>query len=164
MNWLDILVLAVTVPCALLGLWKGAIRLTFGLLGAIAGVILAGHYYRPLAAELWPDGAVWTLVASYVLLLLGTVAVASATGWLVARFLHIILLGWADRVAGLLLGAAAGALVCTVAVALLAWAVPTTQDLINESTLARLLLENLGSILGDLPGKLDLVGSLAARL
>lgn len=154
MNWLDVLVLAVTIPCGLFGFWRGAIRLTFGVLGLIAGVILAGRFSDSLAGEFWPNGHVWASAAAYALILVVSVVLASMLGWLLARFANIILLGWADRLGGLLLGATIGALVCTLGLALAVWAVPATEEAICESTLARFLLKGLGGVLDNLPGRL----------
>ncbi|GAI56481.1 unnamed protein product, partial [marine sediment metagenome] len=47
MNWLDILIIVVTLFLGMLGLWRGAIKAVFGIVGLIGGIALAGHYYLP---------------------------------------------------------------------------------------------------------------------
>ena len=43
MTFWDILILVVTLALCIEGLWKGAVRLAFGLAGLLAGFLYAGH-------------------------------------------------------------------------------------------------------------------------
>ncbi|GAH07636.1 unnamed protein product, partial [marine sediment metagenome] len=106
MNWLDILIIVVTLFLGMLGLWRGAIKAVFGIVGLIGGIALAGHYYLPLASILSPGEAIWSKIAAYAIILVAILIVASVIGWFVARLVHIVMLGWVDRLIGFILGAA----------------------------------------------------------
>jgi len=56
MNWLDIVILAITIILGLMGLRRGAIKTVFGIVGLLGGIVLAGHYYQPLASVLFSSG------------------------------------------------------------------------------------------------------------
>jgi len=109
---MDLLVLAVVAGCAVLGMIWGAVRLAT-LVAAVGAGVLAGRWAGPSAAELVGGSAQG---GTGRILTIGAVAMAAAIlVWLAGkglrRALKALHLGWADRVAGLLVGAAAAAVV-----------------------------------------------------
>jgi len=118
MNWLDIVIIIVTLLLGMVGLWRGAIKTVFSIIGLIGGIALAGHYYLPLASILSPSGAIWSRIAAYAIILIGVLVIASVIGWFVARLVHIVMLGWIDRLLGFILGAGIGGMLCAAVLAL----------------------------------------------
>jgi len=157
MNWLDIVILAVAIPFAIFGLWKGVIRAAFGAAGLIGGIALAGHYYRPFANILSPSGGTWSAIAAYAIILVVIFAIANIIGWFVARLVHITMLGWVDRLFGLILGAAIGTMLCAAALAIVSKYLPGTQEAISHSVMAKLLMEQFPLLLALLPDEFDFI-------
>jgi membrane protein required for colicin V production len=157
MNWLDIVILAVVIPFAIFGLWKGVIRAAFGVAGLIGGIALAGHYYRPSANLLFPGGGTWSVIAVYAIILIAILIIANIIGWFVARLVHIVMLGWVDRLLGFILGAAIGAMLCAAALAIVSKYLPGTQEAISHSVIARLFMEQSPLLLALLPDEFDFI-------
>ena len=118
MNWLNIVIIVVAILFGFLGLWRGAIKAAFGVAGVIGGIALAGRCYQPLAVLLFPDGATWAKIAAYAIILIASLVIAGVIGWLVSKLVHIIMLGWVDRLVGCVLGAAIGSLLCAAVLAI----------------------------------------------
>jgi len=86
------------------GTRQGIIKTVFGIAGLIGGIVLAGRYYDELAAVLSSSGATWVNIAAYAIILIATLIVAGVIGRLVAKLVHLVLLGWLDRLVGCILG------------------------------------------------------------
>lgn len=155
MNWLDIVILAVAIPFALFGLWKGVIKAAFGAAGLIGGIVLAGHCYRPFANLLFPSGDTWSIIAAYAIILIAIFIIANIIGWFVARLVHIAMLGWADRLFGFIIGAAIGTMLCAAVLAIVSKYLPGTQAAISNSVMARLLMDQFPLLLALLPDEFD---------
>ena len=160
MNWLDIVILAITIIFGLMGLRRGAIKTVFGIAGLVGGIALAGHYYQPLASVLFSSGASWSGIAAYAIILAVTLVVASIIGWFVARLAHIILLGWIDRLIGFILGTGIGAMLCAAILAIVSRHLPGTREAISHSVMARLLMEQFPLLLALLPEEFDFISGL----
>jgi len=151
MNWLDMVIVVVTLLFGMLGLWKGAIKAVFGIAGLIGGIALAGHYYRPFANILSPSGGTWSVIAAYAIILMAIFIIANIIGWFVARLVHITMLGWVDRLFGFILGAAIGTMLCAAALAIVSKYLPGTEEAVSKSVMARLLMEQFPLLLALLP-------------
>jgi len=157
MNWLDIVIVVIAVLFGMLGLWKGAIKAVFGIAGLVGGIALAGHYYKPLAGILSPSGAIWSGIAAYIIILVATLIIASIVGWFVARLVHIVMLGWVDRLIGFILGAGIGGMLCAAVLAIVSKYLPGTEEVISHSAMAKLLIERFPLLLALLPGEFDFI-------
>lgn len=157
MNWLDIVIVAIAALFGMLGLWKGAIKAVFGIAGLVGGIALAGHYYKPLASILSPSGAIWSGIAAYVIILVATLIIASIVGWFVARLVHIVMLGWVDRLIGFILGAGIGGMLCAAVLAIVGKYLPSTEEAISHSAIAKLLIEQFPLLLALLPEEFDFI-------
>lgn len=160
MNWLDIAILVVTLLFGLAGLWKGIVRALFGIAGLIGGIALAGHCYRPLAEVLSPDGAIWSGIAAYAIILIAILVVALAIGWFVAGLARLMMLGWLDRLVGFILGAALGSMLCAALLAIVSKYVPPAEPIISNSLLAGFLMREMPLLLALLPGEFDFIQRL----
>ena len=157
MNWLDIVIIVVIVLLGILGLRQGIIKTAFGIAGLIAGIVLAGRYYKPLAEILSPSGASWANITAYAIILIATLVVAGVIGWLIAKLVHLVLLGWLDQLAGFVFGAAIGALICAAVLAMVIKYFPGVEASIAHSVLARFLLARFPLLLALLPEEFDFI-------
>jgi len=157
MNWLDIVIIVVSVLLGILGLRQGIIKTVFSIAGLIGGIILAGRYYGGLAALLSPSGATSANIAAYAIILIATLIVAGAVGRLVAKLVHLVLLEWLDRLVGFILGVCIGGLLCAAFLAIAAKYDPGTEAVIRQSGLAKFLMEGFPLLLALLPGEFDFI-------
>ena len=157
MNWLDIVIIVVAVLMGFVGLRQGIIRTVFGIAGLVGGIVLAGRYYGGLAAVLSPSGATWANIAAYAIILIATLIVAGVIGWLVARLVHLVLLGWLDRLVGCILGVVIGGLLCAAVLAIVGKYYPGAEAVISQSGLARFLMGGFPLLLALLPEEFDFI-------
>jgi len=157
MNWLDIVIIVVAVLLGLAGLRQGIIRTAFGIAGLIGGIVLAGRYYDELAALLSSSGATWANIAAYAIILIATLIVAGVVGSLVAKLVHLVLLGWLDRLVGCVLGVFIGGLLCAAVLAIVVKYYPGTEAVISQSGVAKFLMEGFPLLLALLPGEFDFI-------
>lgn len=100
----DILALAVTLALVIEGVFKGAVRLAFGLAGLILGYLFAGRLAPILAREM---GFVPGAVRFYIAVAAGfglVVLAAVLLGYVVHRFVKAVGLSLPNRVLGAALG------------------------------------------------------------
>jgi membrane protein required for colicin V production len=120
---LDIAAVAIILAATLRGLFIGLIREGFSL-AALGSAYMAVQLFTP-TASVWVEevsnGDIGAGVSPWVAgagLAIGTVIVIVVLGRLLQRTLHAAGLGWADRFAGGMLGAAEGVLVAGILVML----------------------------------------------
>ena len=157
MNWLDIVIIVVAVLLGIVGLRQGIIKTVFGIAGLIGGIVLAGRYYDELAAVLSPSGATWVNIAAYAIILIATLILAGVIGRLIAKLVHLVLLGWLDRLVGCILGVFIGGLLCAAILAIVVKYYPGTEAVTSQSGLARFLMERFPLLLALLPGDFDFI-------
>lgn len=108
MSILDILFTAVVAAFALVGVKRGFVAEVFRLIALLGGFVAAylGHgiAYRRLPLSGIPAEA-GTAVA-FVAVFLGVAAALLLVGWLVKKIVHLVMLGWLDRLLGGCVGAA----------------------------------------------------------
>ena len=157
MNWLDIVIIVVAVLLGIAGLRQGIVKTVFGIAGLIGGIVLAGRYYGGLAALLSPSGATSASIAAYVIILLATLIVAGLIGALVAKLVHLTILGWLDRLVGCVLGIVIGFLLCAAVLAIVGKYYPGTEAAISQSAIAKFLMERFPLLLALLPDEFDFI-------
>ena len=160
MNWVDIVIIAVAALFGLLGLWQGFIKALFGIAGLIGGIVLAGHFYQGLALKLSAEGATWAGIAAYAIILIATMIVAGVIGWVVAKLVHITLLGWLDRLIGGILGVGIGLLLVAAVLAIVSKYLPGSVETISQSALAGFLMARFPLLLALLPEEFDFLSGL----
>ncbi|MFC1979605.1 CvpA family protein [Chloroflexota bacterium] len=159
MNWLDIALIVAIAGSALMGLKTGIIKAVFSLAGLIVGVILAGRYYLPLSEQLSfisHDGA--AKIVAFAIILVGVMIIARVLASLLKLVAKVTMLGWVNRIGGAAFGLILGAIFCS---ALLATWVKFfgITAVINESTLAPVLVDRLALVLALLPDEFDTIRS-----
>ncbi len=159
MNWLDIIILALIVIPTLIGLKVGIIKAVLSVAGVVVGVILAGRYYGVFAEHLTfisqPNLA---QIAAFAIILIGVMIIAAVLASLVKWAVSAVMLGWVNRLGGAVFGFVLGAIFCgallTIWVQFLGISGP-----VNDSALAKLLLDSFPMVLALLPGEFDSVRS-----
>ncbi len=113
MNWLDLVFIGIVGVSALMGLKIGLIRAGFTTLGIFVGSILEGQLsndIRGLFSGIDSDSPVANAIF-YALIITIFLVIAAAASLVVRKVLTILLMGWADKLAGGALGIAAGAVI-----------------------------------------------------
>src|SRR5262245_9219960 len=113
MNLFDITILAVLIIFALKGLARGLVNETSSLAGLILGGWLAYRYYPVLSVpirNILHLPAHLSAFLAFMLLLILTGVIAHILGNIITTAVRVVMLGSLNRLGGLLIGAAEGAL------------------------------------------------------
>ncbi len=148
MTWLDIAVVVTVGACAAFGFWRGIVRTIIGIAGLLGGILLAGAFHQHLAQLIWPTSGSWSLVVSYMIILLATVAVTVIVATLVGRAMHQTPFGLADRLLGLVLGALIAIGTWALALTILLLVLPGGRELIADSPIATAVIRMITAMRG----------------
>lgn len=163
MNWLDIVIIVISVIVGFMGLQSGLVKMVSLVVGFMVGFWAAGQYGDQLASVF--GDASWASVAAFAIILIVSLIVFSLIGSILRSILHLVMLGWVDKLVGGVIGLAVGALICG---ALLTFIINATYEIptipgvtipdlgfinqaIKDSTLAKLLLDQIPIILAFVP-------------
>jgi len=120
MTALDYAIIGIILASLLLGAWRGVVGEIIALVAWVLG-FLAARAFGPEAAQAFLGGIiadpVWRLVAGYVLVFLGTLALLALVRLAVRGLIKALGLGVADRVLGVVFGIARGVLIVLLLVA-----------------------------------------------
>ncbi len=154
MNWLDIVIIVVIGIATFVGLKKGVVKAVLTLAGLIVGVILAGRYYVPLSEQLTfiSQDSVAKVVA-FAIIFVGAMVVAALLAQFLKSAASVIMLGWANHLAGAIIGFALGAIFCGAILAI--WVKFLGAGAIAESGIATFLLDRFPMVLTLLPAEFD---------
>ena len=106
MNGLDIFIIVVLVVAAFFGWRRGIIGTVLTLIGLVVGVIVAGQTYDGLSNvfDEFIDSPTWANVAAFATVLVVIMAASMVLSRLLRKVLTLLMLGWVDNVAGMVLG------------------------------------------------------------
>lgn len=113
MNWLDLVFIGIVGLSAFMGLKIGLVRAGFTALGIFVGTALGGQLSNNIGGlftGIDSDSAVASVI-SYAIVITVCLTVAAAASLVIRKVLTILLMGWADKLAGGALGIAAGAVI-----------------------------------------------------
>ncbi len=154
MSGLDYAIIAVVVIGALHGMRRGAIRMITSAVALGAAFYFASLYYVEVGgianAQLGTSaaaGAVIGWVAVFILIFIAIGIVGNA----VLRVIHLVHLGFVDRLGGAVLGGGIATLLAGVTVILMSAAMPDDTPLIRDSRLAPALMAYSEKIDGFIP-------------
>lgn len=159
LNELDLVILAVAVGIGLWGWRLGILRAGVALLAIVVGVVVAGLYHERVFVDLaiaeFPSGGM--KAASFFLIL----TLVGVGGYIIGTFLRgvasVLLLGWADRVAGGVFGLMFGLLLVQSIFAMLVYAgLGRAEGLVGQSAIGMAMLENVPVVRALLPSEFDL--------
>jgi len=165
MNWLDIVIIVVAVITGIMGLKAGVIKTVALVVGLVAGIWLAGSYGTQVASVF--GDAAWAEIAGYIIVLIVVLVVFSIVGSALKKALKLVMLGWVDKLVGGVLGVALGGFICASIITIVINATFTPPAIpgvsipdlnflnqaIRDSTVAKLLIEQLPVVLALIPGE-----------
>ena len=159
MSWLDIVLVIAIAVSAFIGVKKGVIGIALTLAGLVLGVFLAGRYYILFSQYLsFIPHAGLAKVAAFSIIFIGVMVVAAVLARLLGKAASAIMMGWANRIGGGVLGGILGAIFCGAFLAMWVKFMGMTQ-VIAESRIAPILLNQFPRVLALLPGEFDAIRS-----
>jgi membrane protein required for colicin V production len=159
MNWLDIVIIVAVGIATFIGLRKGIIRMVLTVVGLVVGIIVAGRYYIPFSEHLtFISSPGWAKVAAFAIIFIGIMAAAALLSRLLERATSAIMLGWANRLVGAILGFLLGALFIGAILAIWVKYIGMSGT-IEKSRLAPILLSQFPRVLALLPDEFDAIRS-----
>ena len=138
MNAFDVILVAVLIVGAILGLTRGLMRIVIGLLSILVAFFLASRFQDPVAEFFIAHhvGETTARIAAYAVIFLGTMIAGGLVARLVGKILKLAMLSWADRLAGAAVGIVCAALAGAFLVHPLASSAIGGSRLLAGSTLA----------------------------
>jgi membrane protein required for colicin V production len=150
MDWLSLALLVFVGLMAVTGLRKGLVRQILSLVGLVASVMLALHYYDMAAEYILqyfsvPEGV--ATILGFAAVCLSVAAVISILGWVWGRLVKYSPVSILDSLGGALFGFAKGALFAMI-VLFMVYALPFegARQAIDNSSIARELM-NLSPVI-----------------
>jgi membrane protein required for colicin V production len=158
MNWVTILVLALLAFMTFRAFRNGFVRELVSLSAVILAIPIAGVLYGHLANKLQPivDNMLLSRLIAFLAIMASVIIVGQVVAHLLKQTVALLNLGGADHLAGAAFGLLKGIIVCQVV--LLAFVVfpsPDLRDSIDESPVAKKLLDTTPAVLLVLPGRFD---------
>jgi len=122
MNYIDIIIIALLAFAAIVGVWKGFIRQLFGLVALFLGIWCACHFsnYAAFYISQWIDKnetavTIISFAVTFIVVLFGVVLV----GRLAEQLIKVVMLGFFNRLMGILFSVVKMALILSVSIWLL---------------------------------------------
>jgi membrane protein required for colicin V production len=159
MNWLDIVIVVVVIIAALAGLKVGIIKALLTVAGVVVGVILAGRLSPWLGERLTfisSTGA--AKVTAFAIILIVVIIIFMVAAIFLNKVLSSMALGWVNRLGGAVLGLFLAGLFCGAVLTM--WVkFLGAGGTIEDSVMAKFLLNGFPIVLGLLPADFDSVRS-----
>ena len=156
MNWLDLVIVLALGWFALAGLSAGILRESVTLFAALAGVVVAGLFYKQLAS----DFTAFNMsernanIAAFLAIFLAIVMAGQIVALLLKRTASLLALGPIDHTAGLLFGFAKGFVLIQAALFLVAsYHISAIVRAMDGSLLTPFFLNGLPVLLHLLPSE-----------
>ncbi|MDA1215275.1 MAG: CvpA family protein [Chloroflexi bacterium] len=164
MNGLDIFITVVLVVAAFFGWRRGIIGTVLTLVGLVVGVVVAGQTYDGLSNvfDEFIDSPTWANVAAFATVLVVILAASMVLSRLLKKALTLLMLGWVDNVAGMVLGLFMSSLGLTAVIGVMG-VVPfgSLEETVESSVLAGFFGDAfLPGVLALLPSEFDRVTDL----
>ena len=142
MNWIDFILIGISLTSFIIGWRTGLLGAIFNTLGIIFGIILAGRFSDDIADLITGISKSDTvaIVISYAVIMVGTFLVAQLIKGYVKKVLSIFFMGWIDSAGGIVLGILAGSIVCGAILTTLARFSTDVTTVSNGDSLTTLLL------------------------
>ena len=139
LNALDYIILIILAIPLVTGLFKGLIRMVFGLVGLIGGVVLSIVFTRPLGILIGDllgvsDLFIGKLIA-FILIFIICGSFGMLGGWLARKMIETANLGFVDRLLGGVLGLVQGGITVGFIITI-CYLMPVSQAWVEESMVA----------------------------
>lgn len=156
MNALDYVIVIAVAIGALHGLRRGALGMVTSVVSLVAGLYLASEYYESAAVlaarELGTSPNVSSVIGYIAVFAIVFIGVGIIGGF-VSGVLRTIHLGWLDNLAGAVVGGTIVAIICGLAVMLIAAVLPSDAQLLRQSKLAPVVLTYEESLVAMIPAE-----------
>lgn len=159
MHWLDIVIIAALLLIAALGWRIGFLRNAVVLIAVVVGVVLAGSFHERVIVDLAisDDPTAQMRFASFVAIVLVVVLLGAVAGAFLRGAASVLMLGWADRAAGLIFGALAALIVLQALIAVaVAAPLPGAPEQIGQSEIGARMMDNIPVVRALLPESFDI--------
>ncbi|MCK4353573.1 CvpA family protein [candidate division WOR-3 bacterium] len=148
--WLDIIAIIIIIGCVIHSFIKGAIREVFSLGGLIVGIYVGSKFYK-LFAEILPISNVKIAnVVSFIVLFIITALIINFIGFILRKTLHILRIGFIDKLIGGVLGFIGGTLIVGL-ICLFLSLFPAGKSAVRHSKIAPIVFKELSWIKGLFP-------------
>jgi len=155
MNWLDTVLIILIGVATFIGLRKGIIKMALTLGGLVLGIFLAGRFYLPFSERLiLISSPTWAKVAAFAIIFIGIMVLAAILAHFLEKVASTIMLGWANRLVGAILGFVVGAMFCGAFLAIWVKYLGVTGA-VADSRIAPVLLDQFPKVLALLPDEFD---------
>ena len=163
MNWVDIMIIVLVAGLGFMGWRNGVIRWAVTVIGGIIGLVLAGRLYTSVATLFSPvsDSEGVQQVLGFGTIFVIALVVAWIIGRIIKTALNIVMMGWIDNLAGLVLGAFGGVFAAAAIISVMG-IVPSQslEEAVAESSMAEPVIKGFGVMRSLLPGEFDNVTDL----
>jgi len=164
MTIIDMIIVGITLLLAIKGFFNGFIKETFGLIGIIGGIYIAGLYYHQ--AGMYINSNLMTIPNKSAIDLVGFISVfflfwifCIFLGFLIGKILKISALGFIDKLLGFLFGGLKFFLIISIIIASI-YQIEFIRKKMNEfekkSVLLPIMLELGDKIINFSPKKFDM--------
>jgi uncharacterized membrane protein required for colicin V production len=143
MNLFDFIVIGITAAGSIYGLRQGLLQMATAAIALVGAIYVASVYYvsaGTLAQHNFGADPTVAAVIGYIVVFVIVFSAVQVVGMTAVRLLHLVNLGWIDRLAGSLVGASMVAVSAGIAVMLLAAVLPANAELLANSRLAPMLI------------------------
>lgn len=158
MNWLDVVIILIIGWFTLAAFTTGLIREAVTLAGTFTAIVVAGFYYDDLASDVlvFIDNETAARAISFLILLASVFFIGQLIALLPKRTVSLLMLGWADHLAGAAFGFVKGLLVVEILLILfVTYPQLGLDDVIAGSAIAPLFLDGIPFLLSLLPGEFN---------
>jgi uncharacterized membrane protein required for colicin V production len=158
MNWLTIVILVVLAFLTFRAYQNGFIREIVSLSAVILAIPIAGLFYERMATKVHPivDSVPLANLISFLAIMGGVIIGGQVASYLLKGTVQALNLGAIDHSAGAIFGFIKGVVACqTILIALVVFPKPDLQDEIDDSPLARGLVDTAPLVLAILPSGFD---------
>ncbi|MBI1886004.1 MAG: CvpA family protein [Chloroflexi bacterium] len=156
MNWLDVIIILVIAWFTFAAFTAGIIREAVTLIATLVAIVVAGFYYDDLARDvlLFIDNQKVAFVVGFLILLGSVFLAGQLVAFLLKRAASLLMLGWADHLAGAGFGLLKGFLVVEILLILfVTYPQLGLDDTIDGSALAPFFLDLVPVLVRILPGE-----------
>ncbi len=138
MNPLDVVIIIILGYGLIRGIFRGMVKEISSIIGVFAGFFAAYSYY-PMVAEImedWITNVPFLNILSFMLIFCMVFFFISILGVIIKYFLHIVSLGWMDRILGASLGFGKALLIVSIILVALTAFLPKGAPIIKTSLLS----------------------------
>ena len=158
MNWLDIVIILALAWFTFVAFTAGLVREVVTLIATFLAIVVAGLYYDNLAQDVlvFIDNRDAANVIAFLILLGSIFFMGQLLAFLLRRVVSLLMLGWADHLAGAGFGFLKGLLIVQILLILfVTFPQFGLDDAIDSSAFASFFLDATPFLLRILPGEFD---------